>query len=147
MIGERLGPFDVPMIESGAYNRLWADVHLGPEQAVEAHRMVRGGVLLPVHWGTFDLALHGWTEPMERVLVAAERHGIPVASPRPGESVEPAQVVARERWWPEVPWETAEEAPVVSSHLAACLPSEPDGVVARVDVQRLAGDPSGEVAE
>ncbi|HEX2882530.1 MAG TPA: MBL fold metallo-hydrolase, partial [Polyangiaceae bacterium] len=51
-IGDRLGPFDASMIEVGAYNQLWADVHLGPEQALEAHAMVRGGVLFPVHWGT-----------------------------------------------------------------------------------------------
>jgi L-ascorbate metabolism protein UlaG (beta-lactamase superfamily) len=116
-IGERLGPFDLTMMESGAYNALWADVHMGPEQAVEAHRMLRGRVLLPVHWGLFDLALHGWTEPIERVLAAAAPHGIVVATPRPGDSVEPGAMVPQSRWWPEVPWEGAAEAPVVSSGL------------------------------
>ena len=67
-IGARLGPFDVTLMESGAYNQLWADVHLGPEQAVIAHRMVGGNVMIPVHWGLFDLALHGWTEPAEGSL-------------------------------------------------------------------------------
>jgi hypothetical protein len=33
----------------GAYDALWADVHLGPEQAIEAHGLVRGGVVIPVH--------------------------------------------------------------------------------------------------
>ena len=70
-IGERLGPFDATMIEVGAYNQLWADVHLGPEQAIRAHQMLRGKVLLPVHWGTFDLGVHGWTEPIERIIAAA----------------------------------------------------------------------------
>jgi L-ascorbate metabolism protein UlaG (beta-lactamase superfamily) len=116
-IGERLGPFDLTLIESGAYNPMWADVHLGPEQAVLAHRLVRGDVMLPVHWGMFDLALHGWTEPMERVVVAAERAGVRVASPRPGGMVEPARVTGVERWWPTVPWETAAEAPVWSSRM------------------------------
>jgi L-ascorbate metabolism protein UlaG (beta-lactamase superfamily) len=114
-IGARLGPFDLTMIESGAYDALWADVHLGPEQAVLAHRQVRGDVMLPVHWGLFDLALHGWTEPMERVLAAAGRAGVRVASPRPGGMVEPAALGAAERWWPAVPWRTAEEAPAWSS--------------------------------
>jgi L-ascorbate metabolism protein UlaG (beta-lactamase superfamily) len=114
-IGRRLGPFDLTMIESGAYDALWADVHLGPEQAVLAHRLVRGDVMLPVHWGLFDLALHGWTEPMERVLVAARRAGVRVASPRPGGMVEPSALGAVERWWPAVPWRTAEEAPAWSS--------------------------------
>jgi L-ascorbate metabolism protein UlaG (beta-lactamase superfamily) len=88
-IGERLGPFDLTMIEIGAYDRLWPDVHLGPEQAVAAHRLVRGGAMLPLHWGTFDLALHGWTEPIERALAEASKDGVRVATPRPGGMVEP----------------------------------------------------------
>lgn len=114
-IGARLGPFDLTMIEAGAYSALWADVHLGPEQAVLAHRLVGGKVMLPVHWGMFDLALHGWTEPMERVLVAAESLGVRVVSPRPGEMVEPAALGPQRRWWPAVAWQRVEEAPAWSS--------------------------------
>lgn len=116
-IGARLGPFQATLLEVGAYNQLWADVHLGPEQALRAHQMVRGDLLVPVHWGTFDLALHAWTEPMERLLVGAAEKGIRLASPRPGESIEPARAPAAARWWPAVPWQTREEAPVVSSGL------------------------------
>jgi L-ascorbate metabolism protein UlaG (beta-lactamase superfamily) len=114
-IGERLGPFDLTMIEIGAYDQLWPDVHLGPEQAVAAHRLVRGDVMLPVHWGLFDLALHGWTEPIERTLAAAARHGVRVAVPRPGGMVEPASAGVVERWWPTLPWRTAEENPIRST--------------------------------
>ena len=114
-IGERLGPFDLTMIEIGAYDKLWPDVHIGPEQAIAAHRLVRGGVMLPVHWGLFDLALHGWTEPIERVLAAAAEQGVRVATPRPGGMVEPATVAAVERWWPALPWRTADEAPIRST--------------------------------
>lgn len=60
-IGDRLGPFDLTLMEVGAYNQMWVDVHMGPEQAVQAHRDLRGKVMMPVHWGTFDLALHAWT--------------------------------------------------------------------------------------
>ncbi|AHG88362.1 hypothetical protein J421_0825 [Gemmatirosa kalamazoonensis] len=74
-IGARLGPFDLTMIEVGAYDALWPDVHLGPEQAVRAHVLSGGGVMLPLHWGLFDLALHGWTEPAERTLAAAAAAG------------------------------------------------------------------------
>ena len=115
-VGRRLGPFDAALVESGAYNAAWADVHLGPEQAVAVHRMVRSRLLVPVHWGLFDLSLHGWTEPGERVRAAAERAGVPVAFPRPGESVSPGAVPTR-AWWPSVPWRTAEEAPALSSGL------------------------------
>ncbi|MCA9686130.1 MAG: MBL fold metallo-hydrolase [Myxococcales bacterium] len=116
-IGTRLGPFDATLIEVGAYDQAWADVHLGPEQAVQAHRMVRGEVLLPVHWGLFDLALHGWTEPIERTLVAGEQAGITVLTPQPGQSMVIGEAAHGEHWWPQVPWKTAAEAPVVSSHL------------------------------
>ncbi len=116
-VGERLGPFDATLIEAGAYDALWADVHLGPEQAVDAHRAVRGRVMIPVHWGTFDLALHSWVEPIERVLAAGERHGVSVVTLKPGQSVDPLQAPPPERWWPRVPWRSAAEAPVVSSGL------------------------------
>ena len=114
-IGQRLGPFDLTMIEVGAYDALWVDVHLGPEQAIAAHRLVRGDVMLPLHWGTFDLALHGWTEPIERVLAAAARKAVRVAAPRPGEFVEPATLGPVQQWWPTLPWRTAEEAPIYST--------------------------------
>ncbi len=117
-VGERLGPFDVSLVEIGAYNAAWADVHLGPEQAVAVHRMVRGGLLVPVHWGLFDLSVHGWTEPVERLRRAAEQAGVRVALPRPGESVT-LGAVPDAPWWPALPWRTADEKPIVSSGLGA----------------------------
>ncbi|MGE0785237.1 MAG: MBL fold metallo-hydrolase [Sandaracinaceae bacterium] len=120
-IGERFGPFDVTMIESGAYDSAWPDWHLGPEQAVLAHQLVRGDVLIPVHWGLFNLAYHSWTEPAERVLAAAEEAHVRAVVPRPGESVEPAAPPEVERWWPDVPWRTADEAPVVATRIPSSL--------------------------
>jgi len=117
VIGERLGPFDLTMIEAGAYGAAWPDWHLGPEQAVRAHEMVRGRVLLPVHWGLFDLAYHGWTEPIERVLLAADAAHVEVITPRPGQSIEPSAPPPRERWWPDVPWLTAAENPIVATKM------------------------------
>ena len=115
-IGERLGPFDLTMMDSGAYDSTWTDVHLGPEQTVIAHQAVRGKVLLPVHWGLFDLGNHGWTEPMERVLTAAERQGVRVVTPRPGASVELADADGEvDRWWPDLPRNTVETDPVWST--------------------------------
>jgi L-ascorbate metabolism protein UlaG (beta-lactamase superfamily) len=110
-IGERLGPFDLTMIEAGAYNPAWPDWHLGPEQAVAAHRMVRGRVLLPIHWGLFNLAAHGWTEPVERVLAAAGQVGATVAVPRPGEGFE-TEAPPHQRWWPDLPWKAGAEVPI-----------------------------------
>ncbi len=123
-IGERLGPFDATMIETGAYNPLWVDVHMGPEQAIVAHELVRGKLFMPVHWGTFDLAVHNWTEPVERVLAAAAQADVQVAVPRPGQSVEPNEPSTLFRWWPEVPWKTAGETPVLSTGLSDALQSK-----------------------
>jgi L-ascorbate metabolism protein UlaG (beta-lactamase superfamily) len=115
-IGEKLGPFDVTMIETGQYHRAWPDWHIGPEQAVRAHQLVRGRVMLPVHWALLGLALHGWTEPVERSLVAAHARQAVLATPRPGEPFEPSVQAPRQRWWPEVPWETAAQHPIVSTN-------------------------------
>ncbi|MGH1342334.1 MAG: MBL fold metallo-hydrolase [Nannocystales bacterium] len=116
-IGERLGPFDLTMIEVGAYGRGWPDWHIGPEQAVQAHGWLRGEVLLPIHWGLFDLSAHGWTEPIERVIVAAESANVTLVSPRPGGWFEPGRPPKLERWWPSLPWRTANDAPIVSTKL------------------------------
>jgi len=116
-IGERYGPFDCTLIEIGQYHRAWPDWHIGPEQAIAAHTLVRGRVLLPVHWGLFRLAYHGWTEPIERAVAAANAAAVVMATPRPGESVEPTQPLQTSRWWPTLPWQTAAEHPIVSTQV------------------------------
>ena len=120
-IGERLGPFDMTFMDAGAYDATWTDVHLGPEQTVVAHRMVQGKVLVPVHWGLFDLGNHGWTEPMERVRAAAARFDIDLRSPKPGESVELEPRPATEPWWPREPVRTLAEDPVWSTSVDGVL--------------------------
>jgi hypothetical protein len=69
-----------------------------------------------VHWGFFDLAFHGWTEPAERVRVAARKADVTVALPMPGQSVEPGApgALPTRPWWPAVPWKTAEEDPIIA---------------------------------
>jgi L-ascorbate metabolism protein UlaG (beta-lactamase superfamily) len=117
-IGERLGPFDLTMIEVGQYDPAWPDWHIGPEQAVVAHQMLRGKAFLPIHWALFSLAYHGWTEPIERVLAATSPPGSVLLTPRPGQSVEPTSFLAADvgkRWWPALPWKTAAQRPVVST--------------------------------
>lgn len=116
-IGQRYGPFDLTLIEVGQYHRTWPDWHIGPEQAVAAHGLLRGRTLLPMHWGLFTLAYHGWTEPAERVLAAAHSHSVNVALPKPGQSIEPDGPHTTARWWPDVPWDSAAASPVVSTGL------------------------------
>ena len=118
-IGARLGPFDVTMFEIGQYDAGWPDWHLGPEQAVTAHGWVRGRVLVPIHWGLLQLAYHSWTEPIERLLAAADPAGATTLAPRPGQSVEPLAPPPRARWWPSLPWRTADQAPIVSGQASS----------------------------
>ena len=116
-IGQRFGPFDLAMIEAGQYDADWPDWHLGPEQSVLSAQRVRAKTLLPVHWGLFRLAHHGWTEPVERVLAAARCTDLTVLTPRPGASVEPTSPRPEDmqRWWPSTPWATRERKPIVAT--------------------------------
>ena len=98
-IGSAHGPSDLTFIKIGAYGETWPDIHLTPEQAVAAHVQVRGKVLQPIHWGTFNLAFHAWDEPAERVVAAAAANRTQLIIPKPGESVEPAMRRPVEPWW------------------------------------------------
>jgi len=98
-IRTRLGPFDLVLLEVGAHHPSWGDIHLGPENALEALRLLGGGAFLPVHWGTFSLALHAWDEPAETLLQLAPRQGVHLLMPRLGEAVEPVQVDGVTPWW------------------------------------------------
>lgn len=91
------------MIEIGAWHPAWADIHLGPAGALEAFAMCGGGTLFPIHWGTFDLALHKWDEPVETLLSLAEPAGVRLITPPLGRAIEPAHVDGPTPWWRAVP--------------------------------------------
>jgi L-ascorbate metabolism protein UlaG (beta-lactamase superfamily) len=98
-IRERLGPFDLVMLEVGAWHPAWGDIHLGPANALEAHALLGGGPFLPVHWGTFSLAMHAWDEPAETLLAGAGQRNVQLVMPRLGEPVEPAHAESARPWW------------------------------------------------
>ncbi|WP_175704788.1 MBL fold metallo-hydrolase [Burkholderia ambifaria] len=98
-IGERLGPFDVTLIETGAYDPQWPYVHMQPEETVQAHIDLRGRTLIPIHNGTFDLAMHRWQEPFERVTALAMVRGVELSTPRMGERLDLTEPHRGERWW------------------------------------------------
>jgi L-ascorbate metabolism protein UlaG (beta-lactamase superfamily) len=98
-IGSRLGPFDLVMLEVGAFHPAWGDIHLGPKNALEAHQLLGGGAFLPVHWGTFSLAMHAWDEPAETLLALAPKQGVQLVMPTLGQPVEPAHVDTVTPWW------------------------------------------------
>ncbi|MFC5701405.1 MBL fold metallo-hydrolase [Cohnella faecalis] len=86
-IGERFGPFDLTLMECGQYDERWSLIHMMPEETVQAHLDVGGKLMIPIHWGAFTLAVHDWTDPVERVLRKAEQSGADVATPRIGQAV------------------------------------------------------------
>lgn len=98
-IGERLGPFDMTLIETGAYNKLWHDIHMLPEQSVQAHIDVKGAAMMPVHNSSFDLALHDWYDPLERALVQANAQQVMLITPVFGESTSIKAPRNTPRWW------------------------------------------------
>ncbi|MFF3855109.1 MBL fold metallo-hydrolase [Micromonospora sp. NPDC002575] len=98
-IGAEHGPFDVTLIQIGAYDRAWPSIHMFPEEAVAAHLDLRGGLLLPVHWATFNLALHDWSEPVDRLWAEAKARDVRLAVPRPGERVVVDDPPAVDGWW------------------------------------------------
>ena len=98
-IGQTYGPFDMTFMECGAYDESWAQVHMFPEQTVQAHLDLGGKVLHPIHWGTFNLALHPWYEPMERLTAAAESANVQFATPIVGDTILYGEDLPITRWW------------------------------------------------
>ncbi|HSG67640.1 MAG TPA: MBL fold metallo-hydrolase [Bacteroidales bacterium] len=97
-IGKRLGPFDLAFMECGQYNELWRQIHLMPEESVQAARELNARKAVPVHWAGFSLALHNWQEPAERFFAAAEKLEITATFPLLGK-VYGLQDEQKEKWW------------------------------------------------
>ena len=99
-IGAEHGPFDLSLMPVGAYHAGWPDIHMNPEDAVRAHRDISdAGLLVPIHWATFRLAPHPWSEPVERLVKAADTDKVLIAVPKPGERVQPDAAFANDPWW------------------------------------------------
>ncbi|WIG98840.1 MBL fold metallo-hydrolase [Myxococcus sp. SDU36] len=114
-IRERFGSFDLIMLEVGAWDPAWDDIHLGPANALHAHAMLGGGAFLPVHWGTFNLGLHAWNEPAEDLLKLRPSDA-PLIMPRLGQPVEPRHVELIDPWWREVEETGTAPSPVRAPH-------------------------------
>jgi L-ascorbate metabolism protein UlaG (beta-lactamase superfamily) len=98
-IGREHGPFDLSLVQIGAYAPTWPDIHMTPEQGVAAHLDVQARVLVPVHWATFRLAMHAWTEPADRLWREAKAHDVKLAVPRPGERIDIDDPPRVDGWW------------------------------------------------
>lgn len=99
IIGDKYGPFDVTMLEIGAYDVNWPDIHMGPKLAVQAHLDLKGGALLPIHWGTFRLAFHTWNEPAEKIIKYAKEKNVKLLLPPPGSINNYPELAVKSYWW------------------------------------------------
>ncbi|MDB5003560.1 MAG: metal-dependent hydrolase [Mucilaginibacter sp.] len=97
-IGEAFGPFDLTILEIGAYSEYWPDIHMGPDNASNAHLDLKGKIMMPIHWGTFNLALHDWFEPIERLQQYAIDKKIELFVPEPGKPTEVTGAY-NSGWW------------------------------------------------
>jgi len=98
-IGDQFGPFDLTLMETGAYDPMWPDVHMQPEETMLAHMDLGGKVLMPIHNGTFDLAMHSWHDPFERITALAAEHEQVLATPAIGEPLSVAAPGPAKAWW------------------------------------------------
>ncbi len=102
VIGEKYGPFDIAMLETGQYGNQWPYIHMLPEEVVQACIDLRAKVLLPVHWGKFALAMHPWDEPVKRVVAKANELNVKVTTPLIGQPVVLDDAYPAAQWWLDV---------------------------------------------
>ena len=99
-VREKLGAPELMIAECGQYDAAWAKVHMFPEQTVQAGLDAEAGWLIPVHWGRFCICNHAWDDSIRRVTAAAEEKGLPVATPRIGQTVNFTEISSySEHWW------------------------------------------------
>ncbi len=98
-IGELYGPFDLTLMKIGACGPTWPDVHMSPAEAVKAHRDLRGKVLLPIHWGTFNLAFHDWNYPAKELMAAVRDNSVRATMPKAGQIIDVSAPPFLDEWW------------------------------------------------
>ncbi|MCF6238215.1 MAG: MBL fold metallo-hydrolase [Candidatus Marinimicrobia bacterium] len=98
-IGDKYGPFDITFLECGAYNKGWSFIHMFPEETAQAALDLQAKYLFPIHWGAFNLSLHDWFDPMQRVKIAAQELGIPLLTPIFGQTLYYPDDLNTVDWW------------------------------------------------
>lgn len=98
-IGDKLGPFDLTFMEVGQYNQNWINVHMMPDQSVQAHIDVKGNMMVPVHWGAYSVSLHDWFDPPQRATAEAAAKGVNLLTPMMGQLVDTDNPPESKPWW------------------------------------------------
>lgn len=98
-IGKAFGPFDFAMVECGQYNKMWPDIHMFPEETAQVGIDLDAKLVMPIHWGAFKLALHDWTDPVERVVKKAKQLNVDLVTPQIGEPIFLGHSDSTDQWW------------------------------------------------
>jgi L-ascorbate metabolism protein UlaG (beta-lactamase superfamily) len=98
-IGEAFGGFDFAFMECGQYNEYWRPIHMFPDESIQAAVDANVKIAMPVHWGGFSLAMHPWTEPVERFIQEGEKKGMALAFPQLGEIFFSRPTPPSIHWW------------------------------------------------
>ncbi|WP_341226171.1 MBL fold metallo-hydrolase [uncultured Arcticibacterium sp.] len=99
-IGEKYGPFNFAMMECGQYNERWDNIHMMPEETVQASIDIKAQQMMPIHWGAFTLALHPWQESVERATAAAEKKNVKMVLPQIGQTIAiNEELLPNDKWW------------------------------------------------
>jgi L-ascorbate metabolism protein UlaG (beta-lactamase superfamily) len=101
-IGDKLGPFDFAFMECGQYNKLWRPIHLFPDECIQAAIDAKAKKIMPVHWGSFNLSDHSWTEPANQFVEECEKSSVPYLTPMIGELITPMNQTKNKHWWEEL---------------------------------------------
>ena len=100
-IGERFPGIDLSLIKVGDYGMDlgWQDIHMIPENSIRSHKHIGAKIMLPIHWGVFQLSYHPWNEPIERTVASAKKNNIKLITPKIGETIQIGKPIKNEFWW------------------------------------------------
>jgi L-ascorbate metabolism protein UlaG (beta-lactamase superfamily) len=98
-IGKLHGPFDLALVECGQYNEMWQEIHMLPEESAQAAVDLNAHAMMPIHWGMFELALHPWKEPVQRVKAKADELNMPIITPQVGKRISLNNISPSDAWW------------------------------------------------
>lgn len=101
-IGQQFGRFDLVILECGQYGDQWCDIHMSPEQTLQAAIDLNGKILMPVHWGRFTLGLHVWHEPVQRLEKALCAFPLRILCPMIGKRTVIFGPLSFDKWWKQM---------------------------------------------
>ena len=73
-----------------------------PEEAIQGVLDLKGKILIPVHWGMFNLAIHNWYDPIQESVKYSSKYGVELMTPKLGQLVSLDRKNIFEKWWEDL---------------------------------------------